>query len=203
MGPGMRSWKTQVGLVLVLLFAGCAGVPPATQGELPPGGAPHGAVVAGPRADARATPSTTASTGKDRINAAPSDANTVANVPSSAPASQIPKKGNIAPEVTKQKAPAPFDVTTLEKRLRETQAIDVLAKIALRDQIDDLLDQFRAFHLGKLKTTLVDLRRPYDLLVFKVLALLQDNDPSLAAAIVASRETIWRILSDPAKFATI
>jgi len=39
--------------------------------------------------------------------------------------------------------------------------------------------------------------------VLKVLSLLQDNDPSLAAAIVASRETIWRILSDPAKFATI
>jgi hypothetical protein len=33
--------------------------------------------------------------------------------------------------------------------------------------------------------------------------LLQDNDPSLAAAVVASREAIWGILSDPAKFATL
>jgi len=34
-----------------------------------------------------------------------------------------------------------------------------------------------------------------------VLSLLQDGDPSLAAAIVASREAIWGILSDPVKFA--
>ena len=33
--------------------------------------------------------------------------------------------------------------------------------------------------------------------------LLQDKDPSLAAAVVASREAIWGILADPAKFATI
>jgi hypothetical protein len=199
----MRSWKTQVGFLLVLLFAGCAGVPPATRGEQPPGGAPHGGVVVAPRADVRATPSTTASTIKSAINAAPSDAKTVANVPSPAPALRLPKKDSIAPALAKQKPPAPFDVTTLEKRLRETQAIGVLAKIALRNQIDDLLSQFHAFHLGKLKTTLAELRRPYDLLVLKVLALLQENDPSLAAAIVASREAIWRILSDPAKFATI
>ena len=56
---------------------------------------------------------------------------------------------------------------------------------------------------GKLKTTLVELRRSYDLLVQKVLALLQDADPPLATAIVASRDAIWGILSDPKKFATI
>jgi hypothetical protein len=79
----------------------------------------------------------------------------------------------------------------------------VLAKIALRNQVDDLLGEFRAFHKGKLKTTLAELRRPYDLLVSTLLSLLQDNDPSLAAAVVTSREKIWGILSDPAKFATI
>ena len=59
------------------------------------------------------------------------------------------------------------------------------------------------FYQGKLKTTLAELRRSYDLLVLKVLSLLQDSDPALASAIVASREAIWGILSDPAKFATI
>jgi len=47
------------------------------------------------------------------------------------------------------------------------------------------------------------LRRPYDLLVMKVLTLLQDTDPALASAIVASREAMWGILSDRVKFATI
>jgi hypothetical protein len=65
------------------------------------------------------------------------------------------------------------------------------------------LSEFRAFHNGKLKTTLAELRRPYDLLVSTLLSLLQDDDPSLAATVVASREVIWGILSDPAKFAAI
>ena len=91
----------------------------------------------------------------------------------------------------------------METRLKETKAIGVLTKIALKNEIDDLLDQFRAFYQGRLKTTLAELRRPFDLLVLKVLSLLQDTDPALASAIVASREAIWGILSDPAKFAAI
>jgi hypothetical protein len=119
-----------------------------------------------------------------------------------APAVQGAKKDSTAPDVAKQKAP-PLDLASLEMRLKETNAIGVLTKIALKNQVDDLLDQFRNFYQGKLKTTLAELRRPYDLLVLKVLSLLQDSDPALASAIVASREAIWGILSDPAKFATI
>ena len=88
-------------------------------------------------------------------------------------------------------------------KFKETKAIGVLTKIALKNEIDDLLDQFRGFYQGRLKTTLAELRRPFDLLVLKVLSLLQDTDPALASAIVASREAIWSILSDPAKFAAI
>jgi hypothetical protein len=102
----------------------------------------------------------------------------------------------------KQKAP-PLDLASLETRLKETKAIGVLTKIALKNQVDDLVSEFRAYYQGKLKTTLAELRRSYDLLVLKVLALLQDSDPPLASAIVASREGIWDILSDPKKFATI
>jgi hypothetical protein len=192
---------TLIGLLLVLLFAGCASVPPATQGEQPQGGAPHGGVVAGPPADGMAAPSTTGTTGKSATKAVPSGAKTRANIPASA--SQLPKKDSIALELTRQKVPPHFDLMSLEKQLKDTQAIGVLAKIALRNQVDDLVSQFRAFYQGKLKTTLAELRRPYDLLILKVVLLLQDNDPSLAAAVGASREAIWGILSDPAKFATI
>ena len=92
---------------------------------------------------------------------------------------------------------------SLEARLKDTQAIGVFTKLALKNQVNDLLDQFRAYYRGQLKTTLADLRRPYEMLLQKVLALLQDGDPPLAGAIVASREAIWGILADPAKFATI
>jgi len=37
----------------------------------------------------------------------------------------------------------------------------------------------------------------------KTLALLQDADPPLAGALASSRESIWGILSDPAKFSTV
>ena len=119
--------------------------------------------------------------------------------PSSA---SIPKADTPAPEISKPKVP-PLDLASLEQRLKSTNAIGVLTKLTLKNQVDDLLDQFRAYYQGKLKTTLADLRRSYDLLVQKVLSLLQDSDPPLATAIVASRDAIWGILSDPKKFATI
>lgn len=122
------------------------------------------------------------------------------------PGAPTPNFGKAAPPAAtasvKPTAP-PLDLTSLEQRLKSTNAIGVLTKLTLKNQVDDLLDKFRSFYQGKLKTTLADLRRSYDLLVQKVLALLQDSDPPLATAIVASRDAIWGILSDPKKFATI
>src|SRR5207302_8201475 len=115
-------------------------------------------------------------------------------------AAQTQTKDVVAQNTAMPKA-APLDLTSLETRLRETNAIGVMTKITLKNQVDDLLNQFRAFYAGKLKTSLAELRRPYDLLVLKVLSLLQDSDPTLAAAIVASREALWCILSDRAKIA--
>jgi hypothetical protein len=96
-----------------------------------------------------------------------------------------------------------LDLKALEQRLRETPAIGVLTKLTLKNQVDDLLDRFRAFHEGKGGATLVGLRQSYDLLIMKVLSLLQDSDPVLARDIVTSREAIWSLLADPGKFATL
>jgi len=121
-------------------------------------------------------------------------------VPSTA--AQPSTRTSAAPPAAAPKAPA-LDFTSLEQRLRATSAIGTLTKITLKNQVDDLLEQFRNFYQGKLKTDLAQLRRSYDLLVLKFVSLLQDNDKALATAIVASREEIWGILADPAKFATI
>ena len=186
------------GLVLVLLFTGCADVPLAMEGQRLQDG-----LATGP-AERSVTPSTTSPTGKSATKAVAPDTKTVPNIPASpAAVSQLAKKDSVAPELTKQKASSSLDLTSLEKRLNETRAIDVLAKIAFRIRVDDLLSQFRSFYQGKLKTTLAELRQPYDLLVLELLVLLQDKDPSLAAAIVGSREAIWGMLADPARFATL
>jgi len=108
-----------------------------------------------------------------------------------------------APATQAKSATPMLDLKSLETRLKQTEAIGVFTKIALKNQVNDLLDQFRAFYAGRLNTTLAALRRPYEMLLQKVLALLQDADRALAGAIVASREAMWVILSDPAKFATI
>lgn len=100
-------------------------------------------------------------------------------------------------------APPSLDLTSLEQRLRETKAIGVFTKLSLKNQVDDLLKQFKAFHQRQAAITLPALRQKYDLLLLKVLTLLQDGDPPLASAISSSREAIWGILTDPDKFAKI
>jgi hypothetical protein len=100
-------------------------------------------------------------------------------------------------------APPPLNLSSLETRLKDTDAIGFMTKLSLRNQVDDLLSQFRAFYAGRVETTMEDLRRGYDLLMLKVLSLLQNKDPELAAALSASRQAIWEILSDRAKFASM
>jgi len=194
-----------------LLSAGCTalnGVPP---GASAPGGAtPAGAAAVDPAARP-ATPVASATAGAGATKSpAPASAATSAPVakasakaaPSAIPAPPAGKAPSAAPALAKPSAPT-LDLASLETRLRETNAIGVVTKITLKNQIDDLLDQFRAFYRGPQKTTLSALRQPYERLLMKVLALLQDSDPQLASAISASREAIWGILSDPAKFAAI
>jgi hypothetical protein len=93
-----------------------------------------------------------------------------------------------------------LDLTALEQRLRDTKAIGVFTKLSLKNQVDDLLDEFRAFHRSRDQTMLEKLRQAFDLLVLKVLSLLQDGDPALARDVSSSREALWSILIDPDKF---
>ena len=65
------------------------------------------------------------------------------------------------------------------------------------------MKKFGDYYQGKAKTTMPELRRSYDLLIMKVVSLLQDSDKRLASEVVSSREAIWALLSDPKKFATL
>jgi hypothetical protein len=122
---------------------------------------------------------------------------------------QSPKKESTAPAPVKPPAPpappAPptLDLASLEQRLRDTKAIGLFTKISLKNQVDDLLTQFRAFHGGRGGAPLTELRERYNLLLLKVLSLLQGGEPTLAQAIAGSREAIWGVLVDPVKFAKL
>jgi hypothetical protein len=217
------------GVLGVLLMAGCAGIERAPQREAAPIATPSGATVAidpkvassapspepppamelerGPVAAEStappAAPTVSAATGQSVAKPDTATPKAPARVPPPPlPGTRIPGKETPAPALAKPEPP-PLDLKSLETRLKDTKAIGVFTKLALKNQVDDLLEQFRAFYKGRLKTSLADLRRSYDLLVLKVLALLQDADPPLASAIAASRESIWGILSNPAKFAAV
>jgi hypothetical protein len=96
-----------------------------------------------------------------------------------------------------------LDLASLEQRLRDTRAIGVFTKLSIKNQVDDLLAQFKGFHGGKPKPTLAELREKYELLLLKVVSVLQNGDAQLASAVSSSREAIWGVLSDPQKFAQI
>ncbi len=98
---------------------------------------------------------------------------------------------------------AALDLDALEQRLKDTDAIGVFTKIALKNQVDDLLKRFKAYHQRDGKTALAQLRQSYDQLLLKVNDVLKNGDPSLAGEIMGSREAIWGVLSDPVKFAKL
>ena len=108
-----------------------------------------------------------------------------------------------AASVRAPSAPASLDLNSLKEQLKETRAIGVFTKLSLKNQVDDLLQEFRDFYRGGAKITMAQLRRSYDLLLMKVLSLIQDADQRLASAIVASREAIWGLLADQQKFSTL
>jgi hypothetical protein len=96
-----------------------------------------------------------------------------------------------------------LDLNVLAARLRATNAIGPFTKISVKNQVDDLMKQFREHYEGKTARTMTELRRSYDLLIMKLLSLLQDADQLLASAIVSSREAIWGLLSDQNTFANL
>ena len=118
---------------------------------------------------------------------------------------QAPQAAEVpsTPEAAPSPAPATLNLADLERRLRETRAIGVFTKLSLKNQVDDLLDAFRQLYRDPNRRPTPELRERYDGLLLKVLTLLQDSDPPLAAAIASSREAIWGVLSDPEEFSKI
>lgn len=183
--------KSLLVLTGLLVFVGMSDCRAGDFARLKTGMTQEGSVAVDP-VDLPAMRTTTPSTGQG-----------IDKTPAKVPAEPVKKKDSSAPSVGKNATPPPLDLPSLEKRLRETKAIGVFTKITLKNHIDDLVHQFREYHQGRGKIMLAVLRQRYDMLLLKLLALLQDSDPPLAHTILASREAIWSILKDPEKFATI
>ena len=154
----------------------------------PPVARPPAATAAAPKPNRAAPPVAAPKPAAPRVAAAPPAA--ASPVAAASPIAALP-----APV-----ASPTLDLNALKEHLKETKAIGFFTKISLKNQVDDLMKQFREYYQGKTKLSLKQLRQSYDLLMMKVLSLLQDTDKKLASAIVSSREAIWGLLSDQKKF---
>jgi hypothetical protein len=217
-----------VGALILVCIVACTHVrpsllkAPSATAAAPPPEEPHGSPaasapdnLAAPVAPAEIAAGSSTAAQPGASAATPSQPTTVvpdvvkpkaprANLPAKSSAAERSAPGQVGNANAAEKPLASaLDFASLEQRLRDTQAIGVFTKLSLKNQVNDLLDEFRDFYSGQTKSSLADLRQRYDLLLLKVLALLQDSDPPLASAISASREAIWGILTDREKFQKI
>lgn len=203
---------------VLLASAGCVATPPSPPDDRPaaaetPAAANHAPAALPPEdkpAAAAVLPAATAvkpeaATPTAPVIAAVSNSNNESPKPAK-PAVKAPAKPVATPTPapkSQNAAAAPLAIDTLEQRLKDTPAIGVFTKLTLKNQVDDLLNRFRAHYEGRGGMTIPQLRQNYEQLLAKVHGLLKDGDPGLASAIINSREAIWSVLTDPVKFAKL
>ena len=96
-----------------------------------------------------------------------------------------------------------FDLNALVSRISQSKAPGLFTKLSLKHDIDGLLENVRKYHDGSGDGSLEQLRERYDVLVHKLMILLQEKDGELVKSIDDGRDKLWAILSDHDKFASI
>lgn len=94
-----------------------------------------------------------------------------------------------------------LDLEALQSGLRATRAIGALTKLKLKSRYDALIQDVRKFHIGEAGDSLDSLRKRFEGLLDRVLDLVRSEDPSLFRTLQRSRIGLWRLLSDPRRFA--
>jgi hypothetical protein len=174
--------KRIAAVVSAFLLGGCANTPPQIEQAPVAVALPQAPAVASARAKSVEPPAASKAPAPVGPGAAPS------------------KRADAPTPSAKPAGPPPLDLKSLEQRLKDTAAIGFLTKLSLKNQVDDLLAQFRGVYAGPQSASVAPLRVPFDMLLMKVMALLQDRDPALAGSIHASREALWGVLADREKF---
>lgn len=124
--------------------------------------------------------------------------------PESAPPAPVTSSRPPVPSAQPPPASAarPVDLEQLTQRLKQTPAIGLFTKLELKNQIEDLVEKARASH-ERGDPSLEVLHERFDLLVLKLLSLLQDDEPALAAEVAASRDSLWAVLADPVQLSRL
>jgi len=89
---------------------------------------------------------------------------------------------------------AHVDFKALEQRLKQTDAIGFFTKLAIRNDILDLMDNIKRYRKqALLNVKMKEIRSRFDGLLLKIIALL-DHDPELSRDLYVGRESIWESL---------
>jgi hypothetical protein len=137
--------------------------------------------------------------------APPAAAPAPAPAPAPPPSREPPQAETSAPAQpappAEPEAPA-ISLEELAQRIKETDAIGTFSKLALKNDIDDLVDDLRRYHQNQ-QGDLDALHARYDALVLKLMTLLEQDEPDLALALGRSRKAIWGKLVNPVEFAKL
>jgi hypothetical protein len=98
---------------------------------------------------------------------------------------------------------ASMNLDSLKSSLRKSKAIGLFTKLELKNQVNELVQDFDNYHNTNNKLSIDQLKDRFGLLLMKVLVLLQDDDPPLHNDIVNARAPLWETLADPVRFAAL
>ncbi len=89
-----------------------------------------------------------------------------------------------------------IDLDALETKISNTNAINFLAKLKLKNEIDSLTNEIGQIHNGQSANSLGELKRRFEDFLRSTVAMLRKGDPLLAEELVMSREELWKMLTD-------
>jgi hypothetical protein len=95
-----------------------------------------------------------------------------------------------------------FDLEALVDRISHSKALGFFTKLSLKLDIDGFLKMVQEYHDKEgADDSLEQLHERYDVMVHKLVALLQDEDEELVESIENGRDKLWAMLADAKKFA--
>jgi len=89
---------------------------------------------------------------------------------------------------------AAIDMEVLTARLKKTKAIGLFTKLAIRNDVSDLMGEVKHYRKkAMLADKIKEIRESFEGLLMKIVALL-DDDPELSRDLYVGRESIWKSL---------
>jgi hypothetical protein len=88
-----------------------------------------------------------------------------------------------------------IDLAALETKISNTDAINIFAKLQIRNRIDTLTDEAGQIYNGQSSISIKELKSRFEEFFHNTVAMLRKGDPSLADELAKSRDRLWQVLT--------